>query len=498
MNPRASQRRAATLASLAQQPLDVLIVGGGIVGTGIARDAAMRGLQTGLVEQRDFASGTSSRTSRLLHGGLRYLAQGRLGLVRQASIEKSILHRIAPHLAQPLRFTFPAYRGTDWPLWRMRLGVKVYDWLCGGRNFGPCAALSKAQVLDALPQLSQRQLTGAVSYFDAFTNDARLVLDTLRSAANHGARSLNYCKFLNASRENETWHCQVQDTLSGRAHGLSARAVVNATGPWAESLPHSRLHLRLTKGAHLVLSQDRLPVPNAVVLTEGKRILFLIPWGRCVIAGTTDTDFRGAPDETRVESADADYLLRVVNQFFPGLGLCPSDILSAWAGVRPLIADSRGGASDISRAHQIRSPEPGWWDVAGGKLTTYRLMAQQTVDRILSKTGLRAAKCRTAIEPLLAPGEIAGSSGIVPPEFCRPLVEHFCAHEWALHLDDVMVRRAGWHYYEADAASKAELVAAWMAEMLEWSNPERDEELRRYREQTQLSIKLQNPKSRLA
>jgi glycerol-3-phosphate dehydrogenase len=480
MNASLSQRRAATLAALAQQPLDVLIVGGGIVGAGIARDAAMRGLQTGLVEQRDFAFGASSRTSRLLHGGLRYLAQGRVGLVRQASIEKAILHRIAPHLAQPLQFTFPAYRGTDWPLWQMRLGVKVYDLLCGGRNLGASTALSKAQVMRALPELNDGGLTGGVAYFDALTNDARLVLDTLRSAAKYGARLLNYCEFRNASAEKGIWRCQVEDKLAGRGHDLPARVVVNAAGPWAQGLPRSRVHLRMTKGVHLVLSRKRLAVPNAVVLTEGKRILFVIPWGARAIAGTTDTDFLGTPGEARVESADVDYLLRVVNQFFPRLGLVQSDVLSAWAGVRPLIADARGGASDISRAHQIRNPEPNWWDVAGGKLTTYRLMAEQAVDRIIRETGLRGARCRTAIEPLLERGDIVGISGILPPEFGRELVEHFCANEWVLHLDDVMIRRAGWHYYDADAGLKAERVAAWMADSLGWSTRERDQELARY------------------
>jgi glycerol-3-phosphate dehydrogenase len=480
MNASLSQRRAAALASLVREPLDVLVIGGGIVGAGIARDAAMRGLQTGLVEQRDFAFGASSRTSRLLHGGLRYLAQGRLGLVRQASIEKTVLHRIAPHLARPLQFTFPAYRGTDWPLWQMRLGVRVYDLLCGGRNLGRSTALSRAQVLGALPELNDRGLTGAVAYFDAFTNDARLVLDTLRSAAKRGARLLNYCQFLGASAKNGDWQCQVEDKFTGRGGDLRARVVVNATGPWAEGLPRSRVHLRMTKGVHLVLSTDRLALPNAVVLTEGKRILFVIPWGRRVIAGTTDTDYRGAPEDARVENADVDYVLRIVNQFFPQLKLRTSDVLSAWAGVRPLIADSRAGALDISRAHQIGNPEPNWWDVAGGKLTTYRLMAEQTVDRIIRKTGLRGARCRTAIEPLLAPGEIVGISGILPPEFTQGLVEHFCANEWAVHLEDVMIRRTGWHYYHADAGVKAEQAAAWMAEFLGWSSLERDQELERY------------------
>src|ERR1041385_7691907 len=186
--------RAEELEQFSREALDVLVVGGGIVGAGIARDAAMRGLRVGLVEQHDFAFGTSSRSSRLLHGGLRYLAQGRLGLVREASVEKAILHRIAPHLCQPLPFIFPAYRDTQWPLWQLRLGVKLYDLLCSGKNLGKSSFFSRAEVLDRLPELQPKGLTGAVRYFDALTNDARLVIDTLTSAACHGALLVNYVR----------------------------------------------------------------------------------------------------------------------------------------------------------------------------------------------------------------------------------------------------------------------------------------------------------------
>ena len=193
----------AGLEGMAARPLDVLVIGGGIVGAGIARDAAMRGLRVGLVEQYDFAAGTSSRSSRLLHGGLRYLAQGRIGLVREASLEKLVLHRIAPHLAEPLPFLFPSYRGTPWPLWQLRIGVKFYDLLCGGRNVGRSQWLSKAEVAAQVPGLAQAGLKGAVRYFDGLTNDARLVIDTLRSASKHGAMLQNYCR-LEAGGQGQT------------------------------------------------------------------------------------------------------------------------------------------------------------------------------------------------------------------------------------------------------------------------------------------------------
>ena len=225
--------RSKAIASLASAPLDVLVIGGGIVGAGIARDAAMRGLRVGLVEQHDLAFGTSSRSSRLLHGGLRYLAQGRVRLVHEASVEKKIIHHIAPHLAAPLPFIFPAYRGNrDWVLWQLKIGVKIYDLLCGGRNLGKSTWLSRGDVAQKVPTLKAAGLSGAVRYYDGLTNDARLVLDTLRSAARHGALIVNYCRFKAAARA-AVWECQIEDGLTGAPLTVRARAVVNATGPWA-------------------------------------------------------------------------------------------------------------------------------------------------------------------------------------------------------------------------------------------------------------------------
>lgn len=494
------------LLALPQSPLDVLIIGGGIVGSGIARDAAMRGLNTGLVEQHDFAFGTSSRSSRLLHGGLRYLAQGRVRLVHEASVEKKIIHHIAPHLAEPLPFIFPTYRGKkNWRLWQLKIGVRIYDLLCGGRNLGRSTCLNTGEVMCKVPSLRAADLNGAVRYYDGFTQDARLTLDTLRSAAGAGATVVNYCRFQNATRmtmpaagssastshatpqtAGEFWNCEIHDLLAGKSLTVFARAVVNATGPWADGLPHSAVKLRVTKGIHLVVERSRLMVPETVVMTEGKRILFAIPWGERTILGTTDTDYNGPLDEVRVEAADIRYILQITNQFFPKAQLTAADIISSWAGLRPLVADPKGKPSDISRSHEIKNPEPGWWDVTGGKLTTYRRMAEQTVDRIIkslppSHAGQPAvAPCRTAVELLLPASATQNVSGILPPEICRRVVEHYCTNEWAVHLDDVMVRRTSWHYYHRDAAVKAEQVADWMAEFLGWTKAQRAAELQRY------------------
>jgi glycerol-3-phosphate dehydrogenase len=483
-----SLQRSKAVEFLRESPLDLLVIGGGIVGAGIVRDAAMRGLRVGLVEQHDFAFGTSSRSSRLLHGGMRYLAQGRLGLVRESSVEKTIVQHIAPHLAQPLAFVFPTFKGNrNWILWQLKIGVKIYDLLCSGRNLGKSTWLSRSETLQNVPSLRRDGLKGSVRYFDALTNDARLVLDTLRSAAKSGAGLLNYCRFKAASR-NEFWECEVEDLLTTETFKVRARSVVNATGPWADGLPHSQVKLRLTKGIHLVIDRKRLPLTDTVVMTEGKRILFAIPWGERVILGTTDTDYNGSLDDVRVEPPDVRYVLDIANQHFPAVSLTTKDVISSWAGLRPLIADPNGKPSEISRSHQIDNPEPGWWDVAGGKLTTYRLMGEQTVDGIVKwlnelnrfngSKGFRS--CRTATEVLLPPSEVEGISGLLPPEVIRRAVEHYCANEWAIHLDDVMVRRTRWHYYFANAAQVAEQVADWMSEFLEWSETTRAAELERY------------------
>ena len=497
---RAREQRAAALTRLADSSFDVLIIGGGIVGAGIARDAALRGLKTALVEQHDFAFGTSSRSSRLLHGGLRYLAQGRLGLVREASVEKTILHRIAPHLCEPLPFLFPTYRSIpDWRLWQLKLGVKIYDLLCGGHNLGQSTWLDPAAVMRKVPGLKSDDLSGAVRYFDGFTNDARLVLDTLRSAARAGAVLVNYCRFTEAQRTEADrscggiWHCKVEDILVGKVSPIRARTVVNATGPWADGLPHSRVKLRVTKGVHLVVERSRVPVPETVVMTAGKRILFAIPWGERTILGTTDTDYQGSADRVTADRADVDYLLKITNQFFPDAALTAADVISTWAGLRPLLANPNGQPSDLSRSHEIKNPEPGWWDVAGGKLTTHRLMAEQAVNRIVkslnqdNESPLSSAACRTAEEPLLPAGEAQTFSGILPPEFCRRVVEHCCAQEWVMHLDDVMVRRTDWQRYHRDAGAKAEQVASWMAELLGWTDAQRAAELARYQAEVDLT-----------
>lgn len=479
---------AEDIERLGEGDWDVLIVGGGIVGSGVARDAAMRGLRVALVDRHDFAFGTSSRSSRLLHGGLRYLAQGRVGLVHEASVEKVTLHRIAPHLAAPLPFLFPTYRGTPWIRWQLSIGVKIYDLLCGRRNLGPSSTLSASQMAEKLPDINRERLTGGVRYYDGLTSDSRLTIDTLRSAVNHGAAIRNYTSLVAADRTSAGWVCRVRDERGDREVEVKARSIVNAAGCWADQMPHSQVKLRLTKGIHLVVDQERFPASEAVVMAEGKRILFVIPWGQRVILGTTDTDYDASLENVPTNKEDIDYVLKVTNDTFPPARLTPDDVLSPWAGVRPLIAsglDRKGSPSNTSRQHRIRMPEPGWIDVAGGKLTTYRLMAEQTADLIARHLNAKLPPCQTAKEPLLE-SAAATFSGVLPPEVSREAVEHYCGHEWAVHLDDVMVRRTGWTYYEKDSASAAEQVATWMQQCLGWDDETRTAELQRYHEATSL------------
>ncbi|MCA9174460.1 MAG: glycerol-3-phosphate dehydrogenase/oxidase [Planctomycetales bacterium] len=470
--------------------LDLLIVGGGIVGAGIARDAAMRGMRVMLVEQRDFASGTSSRSSRLLHGGLRYLAQGRVGLVREAGREKQILRRIAPHLYRPLPFTFPTLPSGPWRRWKLGLGVRIYHLLCGGER--PRVLSRDALLSQVEPLRRDRDWTGGVVYEDAQTSDARLVLDTLRSAELAGAELRSYTQLVGASRDGVGWRCQLarhepwvsaeENAEESGEEEVAARCVVHATGPWMERLPESRTQLRLTKGVHLVISAERLPLTSAVVMSEGDRILFALPWGERVVLGTTDTDYRGPLEEPPCEPEDIEYILRIANDTFDA-SLASEDVTATWAGIRPLLASpgAAGKPSDTSRRHRIIAGDTGWWDVAGGKLTTYREMAEEAVDRVASQLGRRFPPCSTATTPLLE-RESAAHSGWLPPVVSRSVVEHCCRHEWTRHLDDLMIRRTAWHTYLHSPYETATQAAAWMAELLEWSDQQREQQLSAYRD----------------
>jgi glycerol-3-phosphate dehydrogenase len=474
--------REEALDRLAHDSFDLLIAGGGIVGAGIARDAAMRGLRVALVDQHDFAFGTSSRTSRMLHGGLRYLSQGRVKLVREANREKGILRRIAPHLSPPLPFLFPAYDQKTRPLWQLKIGVKAYDLLCGpDGNYEPSRSMDNDEILEQLPGLNDRELQGAVRVLDGFTNDARLVLDTLRSASIAGAVVANYVQLQEATPVPSGWKCYLKNLESDQAFQTTVPVFINATGPWSDKLPMASIPLRRTKGIHLVVPHERLPVPEAVIVTRKDRYLFAIPWGERTILGSTDTDYDESLEEIPVTGSDIAYVLDVINEAFPSQELSSSDIVATWAGVRPLISSGGDeGPSNISRRHKIAMPYPGWLDLAGGKLTTYRQIAEETVDRVLDYLTLKAKRCPTAETALLPPSAVEQCSTVVPIEPTREQIAHYCRHEWAFRLEDVMVRRGGWHHYGKERLRRARAVADWMAEELDWPEEKKAEELSHY------------------
>jgi len=404
----------------AAQPFDILIIGGGITGAGAARDAACRGLRVCLVEQDDFASGTSSRSSKLVHGGLRYLEQGEFSLVFEAVTERRILMNIAPHLVNPLAFLFPVFADSRRGVFTVNVGMWLYDGLSLFRSPKIHKNLSRKDVRQCEPLLRQEGLKGAPMYYDCSTDDARLTLENLLDAAGHEAVVLNYARVVGLVRDpsGRVIGARVVDRFTGEETTIAARAVINATGPWSDrtrSLGASNAtnRLRTTKGIHAVVDHERLPVQHAVVCFHplDGRVLFAIPWGEQTYLGTTDTDYPGDPGEVAADSHDVSYLLEAINHYFPSAGLTSADVFSTWAGVRPLISSEGPGAeSSVSREHEIAIDADGLITIAGGKLTTYRRMGSEVIDKALGllmmlgqvPKGLRPSG--TSTEPL--PGAV--------------------------------------------------------------------------------------------
>lgn len=427
-----------SLAALADDPVDVLIVGGGITGAGIARDASMRGMRVALLDKDDFGSGTSSRSSRLVHGGLRYLETGDLKLVFEASRERRTLLTIAPHLVWPRSFIFPVHRGTRVPRWKLAAGLWLYDGLSLFRNVRRHQALSKKALLRAEPALRAHDLVGGARYWDAQCDDTRLALANVRDAHRHGALVANYARVEHFERVDGTVRgVRAVDRLTGQKFSARARVVVNATGPWSDRVREDgKQLLRPTKGVHVLVPRSRVGNHEALTLTSplDGRVMFVLPWSHTLsYIGTTDTDTDESPDELRATGKDVVYLLRSANAFFPDARLQPADVISTWAGLRPLLkppADTDPG--DVSREHRIVEQD-GLVSIVGGKLTTFREMAEQVVDHVATR--LRALDgrppfpaCRTAEEPLPG-GEVRDLDvlidGLAENEGVdRPLAEH--------------------------------------------------------------------------
>ncbi len=378
--------RQQWLETLNQQEVDILVVGGGITGAGIAREAALRGYSVALVEKHDFGSGTSSRSSKLVHGGFRYMAQWHFGLVHEALVERYHLMQLAPHLVHPQPFLLPIYKDQRMPPWMIHLGLLLYDWLTFGRNIGHHRMLPPAAVAREEPLLTRENLRKAALYFDARVDDFRLVLATIKAAVFQGAIAVNYVEARQLESIQGPFGVRLKDRLSGDELTVRARTVANASGPWCDAVlqqltGEAAHHVRPTKGIHLVVRQERLPIRHAVTLfapVDGRPI-FAIPFPPYVLLGTTDTDFKGAPEQVTVHAEDVQYLLDAFNHYFPEARLQPADVLSTYAGVRPLIFEKNKKASEVSREHQIFQGPPGLFSIIGGKLTTYRVMARDMV-----------------------------------------------------------------------------------------------------------------------
>jgi glycerol-3-phosphate dehydrogenase len=498
-------RRASLLAQLDEDRLyDLAVVGGGASGLGVALDAAARGLSVVLLESHDFAKGTSSRATKLLHGGVRYLAQGNISLVREALHERTTVLHNAPHLAQPLAFVMPSYHWWETPFYG--LGLTLYDALAGRAGLGTTSFLGRQATLTQLPGVQPQGLYGAVRYWDGQFDDARLALALARTAALHGALLLNYCPVTGLIHEgSQVAGVRCQDSLSGRAWQVRARCVVNATGVWVDELRqmdagtpsgHTRAVEPLvspSQGVHLVVDQDFLGSECALMVpkTRDGRVLFAVPWLGKLILGTTDTPLDHPAREPEALDQELDFILGEAARY---LRRAPTraDIRSAWVGLRPLVKPAGTDARHtkaLSREHTILTSASGLLTVTGGKWTTYRAMAQDVLHACtqqgliparpegLTKTlRLVGAQDRPAVPLSQAPGlhlygaEEAFVRSLTPggrwltPGLSEPMVRFAARHEYALTVEDVLARRSRLLFLDAAAAAS---VAADVAEILE-------------------------------
>ncbi|MEU2101219.1 glycerol-3-phosphate dehydrogenase/oxidase [Nocardia sp. NPDC019255] len=534
------QRRAAW-ERFGKDHFDVVVVGGGVVGAGIALDAATRGLQVALVEARDFASGTSSRSSKMFHGGLRYLEQLEFGLVREALRERELtLSMLAPHLVKPLRFLYPLTNRV-WERPYVAAGLVLYDTMGGAKSVPGQRHLTRAGALRLAPGLRRDSLIGGVSYYDTVVDDARHTMMVARTAAHYGAVIRTSTQVVGFLREaDRVVGVKVRDTEDGRAGEVRGHVVINATGVWTDevqALSHQRgrFHVRASKGVHIVVPRDRIVSDTAIILRTATSVLFVIPWGAHWIIGTTDTDWNLDLAHPAATKADIDYLLERVNEVLVQ-PLTPDDIDGVYAGLRPLLAGESDETSKLSREHAVARVAPGLVGIAGGKYTTYRVMAIDAMDEAAQDIPARVSPSITAKVPLLgADGyfalvnqtvQLAESYGVHPyrikhlldrygslisevmafaedkPELLQPITDapsylqveavYAAAAEGALHLDDILARRTRISIeYPHRGTNCAEQVARLVAPVLGWDDEEIDREVRTYQARVEAEIRSQ-------
>ncbi|MEM7018980.1 MAG: glycerol-3-phosphate dehydrogenase/oxidase [Pseudomonadota bacterium] len=521
------RNRDALFTDLEADTFDVLVIGAGITGAGIARDTAMRGLRTALVEMGDFASGTSSRSTKLVHGGLRYLAQGDIGLVREAASERMTVRRIAPHLAISQPFILPVHSFAEST--KLRAGLWTYEKLGSVPEDERHESWNVKTLQDKEPLMKTGDLSGAVVYPEYLTDDARLTLANVRSALAHGATVANYAAVSGFVMENsQVTGAEITETLPGstRQAVVRARVIVNASGPWADTVRHledsdAPKRLQLTKGIHLIVHQSRFPVKQSAIITaQDKRSMFIVPRGQFIYIGTTDTFYDEAEHWPVVTGADVDYLLTATNDFFDIKPLQREDVVSLWAGIRPLIAEPGKSPSEISRKDETMHGKRGVISIAGGKLTAYRQMAERIADLCEKRLNKPVSDCQTQEESL--PG---GNFTQSVDTLCETLItrgmsedralrlsrlygdeaaavldkggdaaaeaEQAVLYEGAMTLEDYWVRRSARAWFDVEGGLAAlEPAAQRMAELHGWSDDEREAQIRACRERRDADLKV--------
>ncbi len=535
------RRRRELLARAQEKTFDLLVIGGGITGAGIARQAAWMNISMALIEQADFASGTSSRSSKLLHGGLRYLAQGNFRLVREAVRERMAVYKAAPHLVRPLPFLFPQFEGNYPGMIRLAIGIWIYHAMIGFKSFGPHQRLSAAEIEKSIPGIRTAGLDGGYQYWDAQTDDARLTLEIILDAEALGATALNRVRLLAARQENGLWICDVEDTSTAAEFSIRTQSVAVAVGPWMDRMARifdaeALRRMRPTQGVHILIPSARLSVPTAIVLLhpDDQRFMYAIPMESGTLIGTTDTDCSEPAVEPTVDNDSIDYLLRAANHFFPDKKLRRDDVFSMYAGLRPLILDDDVTASKVSREHAVYQLATNVVAIGGGKLTTWRPMANDAIAQILpslrtTDTPSKAADREYRDRPLpggvgIADREVlAGRTAEITSgyglsmESAETVVYTYGAradavlataqsvaggmktygrigvlagafvfnvlHEHALTLDDLMRRRSRLYYTEYDQGrAVAREIAELVAPHVEWDDSRVDAEVAAYLE----------------
>lgn len=473
-------------SALGSEVFDVLVVGGGIFGAGIARDAALRGLRVALIDKADFASGTSSRSSKLIHGGFRYLEQAACRLVMESCRERQVLQKMAPHLVKPLPFLLPVYQGDKRSLGKMRVGMALYDALALYRNYARHRGLSASATIAKEPHLSAQNLLGSILYYDCQEDDARFCVENILHAAQLGAVCVNYCELSGfVSQNDRIVAAKVEDRIGHDTREVRAKCFINAAGPWVDRVAGlagaGNSYLKPTKGVHILL--PKLTEHHAIAFQAKRdgRIMFVLPWNDCSIVGTTDTDYSGEPDDVRADAADIEYILAEVRALFPEAKVGYGDIITTFAGLRPLLHNGNGSQpSSRSREWQIIHHGSNFMSIAGGKYTTYRAEAEKIVDELLKKLGQRARACVTAQTPLPLHASDPDQLIADAPKVYASDIRRACEEELAMSVDDVMRRRTSLALSRFAGPDTAAAVARIMAPCMGWSDAQMRSSLQQY------------------